>query len=77
MIHMKIEKTVKAITSELNKHSIPHEVSGDKFTFAIAPTATIHTANCTIEVYKDQVSVNEIPVIDIEDMISEVLAVEV
>ncbi|WP_405169331.1 hypothetical protein [Paenibacillus sp. FSL H3-0286] len=73
---MKIEKTVKSIVSKLKEYNIHHEVSGDQFTFVLAPTATIHTNNCTIEIYKDQVTVNEIPVIDIEDMISEVLAVE-
>jgi hypothetical protein len=73
---MNIKQTVKAITKKLQEYSINHEVSGDEYTFSVAPTCSIYTTNCTIEVYKDQVSVNEIPVIDVDDMLLEVLAVE-
>lgn len=73
---MSIKQTVKTITKALQEHNINHEVSGDEFTFSIAPTCSIYTANCTIEVYRDQVTVNENPVIDVDDMISEVLTWE-
>lgn len=73
---MKIEKLVNQIAQKLNIHNITHEVLGDKYTFAYSPTCTIHTNNCTIEIVKDQITVNEKPVNDIEEMIDEVLEVE-
>lgn len=71
-----IEKLVKSISEKLNTYGYVHEVAGDKTTFAIAPTATILTENCTIEVYKNQITVNEKPVLDLDEMIDEVIEVE-
>lgn len=71
-----IGKLVKSISDKLNTYGYEHEIAGDKSTFAIAPTATILTENCTIEVFKNQIKVNEKHVLDIEEMIDEVIEVE-
>ncbi|WP_036653655.1 hypothetical protein, partial [Paenibacillus pini] len=70
-----IEKLVNSISEKLNTYGYEHEVTGDKTTFAIAPTATVLTENCTIEVYKNQITVNEKHVMDLEEMINEVIEV--
>ncbi|MWV44943.1 hypothetical protein GRF59_15075 [Paenibacillus sp. HJL G12] len=71
-----IEKLVNSISEKLNTYGYGHEVAGDSTTFVIAPTATILTEKCTIEVYKNQIKVNEKSVLDLEEMIDRVIEVE-
>ncbi|OMD09843.1 hypothetical protein [Paenibacillus odorifer] len=71
-----IEKLVKSISDKLNTYGYEHEIAGDKFTFAIAPTSTILTNNCTIEVHKKQIAVNEKLVSNLDELIEEVIEVE-
>lgn len=73
---MNFEKRVQVISIKLNTFNIQHEVLGDNFMFAFSPTCTIHTNNCTIEVYKNQITVNEKPVSDLDEMVDKVLVVE-
>jgi hypothetical protein len=73
---MKIDKLVKQITNKLDAEGLQYEVSGDQHSFAISPTCTIHTNHCTIEIIKNQITVNEKVADDIEDMIDIILEVE-
>jgi hypothetical protein len=68
-----ITKTIENIVNKLNEHNITHEILGDHHTFAIAPSCSIHTEFCTIDVWKDQIKVNEKTVDDIADMIKLIL----
>ncbi|KAF6630529.1 hypothetical protein H6F38_13945 [Paenibacillus sp. EKM208P] len=68
---MKIDKLVKQITKKLDSEGLYYEVSGDQYTFVI-----IHTNHCTIEIHKNSITVNEQPVVDIEEMMEEVMEVE-
>ncbi|MDQ0168749.1 hypothetical protein [Paenibacillus tundrae] len=54
-----ITKTVKKVVQMLESHGIEHEVLGDSRTFAIAPSCSIHTQHCTIDIWKNEVKVNE------------------
>jgi len=71
-----ITKTVNNVIHKLETNNISHEVVGDKFTFAISPTCTIHTDQCTIDIHKDQINVNENRVSDLDEMIDVILEVE-
>ncbi|WP_440110296.1 hypothetical protein [Paenibacillus sp. QZ-Y1] len=75
---MKIDKFIKQITKKLDAEGLNYEVIGigDHHSFTISPTCTIHTNHCTIEVIKDQITVNEQPVTDIEEMMEEVMELE-
>lgn len=73
---MKFINFVEKITKKLESSKIKHELLGDAHTFLIAPTCTIHTDNCTIEVWKEQITVNEKIVDDLDDMIYEIRTVE-
>lgn len=75
-VYNTITKTVDSIIKALNKNNIKHEIQGDMYTFALAPTCTIHTSLCTIDVWKDEIKVNEKIVSGIEEMISVVIEVE-
>jgi hypothetical protein len=72
---MRMRGQVKKVEQVLKKHGIPFTSSGDEFTFAISPTAEIHTPNCTIELYQNEITVNEQPT-TLDDFIYDVLAVE-
>jgi hypothetical protein len=70
------KKTVQAIEKALKSSNITHEpINYDVFLFN-ATGYTILTNHCTIEITTDQITVNEKPVDNIDDMIYEVLAVE-
>ncbi|WP_339193999.1 hypothetical protein MKY95_19470 [Paenibacillus sp. FSL P4-0176] len=73
---IKIDKFVKQITKKLDAEGLQHEVTGDQHSFAISPTCTIHTNKCTIEIYKNNITVNEQPVADIEEMMVEIMEAE-
>ncbi|MDR6779379.1 hypothetical protein J2W98_003659 [Paenibacillus peoriae] len=73
---MKIDKLVKQIIKKLDSEGLHYEVSGDQYTFVISPTCTIHTNHCTIDVYKNQITINEKLVDGLDEMIDEILAVE-
>ncbi|PYE51606.1 hypothetical protein HUB98_06205 [Paenibacillus barcinonensis] len=73
---MKIDKFVKQVTKKLDAEGVKYEVIGDEHSFAISPTCTIHTNNCTIEINKNRITVNEKAADDIEDMIDLILEVE-
>lgn len=73
---MKIDKLVKQITKKLDSERLYYEVSGDQYTFAISPTCTIHTNQCTIDIRKNKIAVNEQPVANIDEMMEEVMEVE-
>ncbi|MFE6075742.1 hypothetical protein ACFVQB_14820 [Paenibacillus sp. NPDC057886] len=73
---MKIDKLVKQITKKLDAEGLNYEVTGDQHTFAISPTCTIHTNQCTIEIVKDRITVNEHPAEDIEEMMEMIFEVE-
>ncbi|WP_340032527.1 hypothetical protein NSQ20_11725 [Paenibacillus sp. FSL K6-1122] len=73
---MKIDKLVKQITKKLDAEGLKYEVIGDQHTFAISPTCTIHTNQCTIEIIKDRITVNELPVTDVDEMMEEIMEVE-
>ncbi|MGV6935982.1 hypothetical protein ACWA2B_10750 [Paenibacillus sp. CMM36] len=73
---MKIDKLVKQITKKLDSEGLHYEVSGDQYTFVISPTCTIYTNHCTIEIHKNSITVNEQPVVDIDEMMEEVMKVE-
>lgn|GEM_PF-4406060 len=73
---MKIDKIIKQITKKLDTEGLYYEVTGDQHTFAISPTCTIHTNQCTIEIIKDQITVNEQSAEDIEEMMEMILEVE-
>ena len=66
---------VKKVERILTQHHINFETIGDDVTFAMSPTATIRTNNCTIELYKNEITVNEQPT-TLDDFIYDVLAVE-
>ncbi|MFS0855181.1 hypothetical protein [Paenibacillus taichungensis] len=66
---MKIDKFVKQITKRLDAEGIQHEVVGDQHSFAISPTCTIHTNQCTIEIHKSSITVNEQVVGDLDELI--------
>lgn len=71
-----ITKTVQAIKQHLNVHNIEYDVLGDNQTFAISPTCTIHTQHCTIDIWKNQIQVNEQEVSDLDEMMTMILQVE-
>ncbi|ASA22731.1 hypothetical protein [Paenibacillus donghaensis] len=73
---MTIQKLVNSVTRTLSSNNIKHEVSGDEQTFTISPTCSIYTNNCTIEIYKDEIKVNEKLVDDLDEMIDIVIKVE-
>lgn len=73
---MKIDKFVKQITNKLDSEGLQYEVTGDQYSFAISPTCTIHTNQCTIEIHKNHITVNEQPVSGIEEMVKAVMELE-
>ncbi|RXZ78157.1 hypothetical protein EBB07_29320 [Paenibacillaceae bacterium] len=72
----KLEKNIKAISRKLEIYGYKYEVFGDKYTFAYAPTAAILTENCTIDLYKDKISVNGTKVESVEEAIDIVIEIE-
>lgn len=71
------KKTVKAIEAKLKEYKINYEPIDYDLSFTYSVGYTILTDNCTIEVYKDQITVNEKPVADINEMIEMVVKIEV
>jgi len=71
------KRTVKEVEKALKSHNITHEpIDYDAFLFS-ASSYTILTDNCTIDVCNDEITVNEMHVDDINEMIEEVLSVEI
>lgn len=73
---MNIEKFVKKVTKKLDAEGLCYEVTGDKHSFAISPTCTIYSNQCTIEIHKNSITVNDQSVIDIEEMMEAVMELE-
>ncbi|MGC6586152.1 hypothetical protein ACPV3A_14440 [Paenibacillus sp. Dod16] len=70
------KRTVNAIEAKLKENEILHEpIDYTPFLFN-SIGHTILTDNCTIEVYKNEITVNENPVNDLNDMINMVIQVE-
>ncbi|MGG0793811.1 hypothetical protein ABE137_07370 [Brevibacillus laterosporus] len=70
------KKTIKRIEKALKDNNIKHEqINYDVFLFN-ASGYSIYTDNCTIEVCKNIIAVNEKQVKGMDEMINEVLAVE-
>ncbi|OMF76699.1 hypothetical protein [Paenibacillus glucanolyticus] len=69
------KRTVKAIEAKLKENEIVHEpIDYTPFLFN-SIGHTILTDNCTIEVYKNEITVNEKPVSDVYEMIDMVTQV--
>ncbi|ATF13660.1 hypothetical protein A616_17230 [Brevibacillus brevis X23] len=71
------KRTVKEAEKALKSHNVKHEPIDYDVFLLNAISYTILTNNCTIEICNDEVTVNEIHVNDINEMIEEVLSVEV
>lgn len=70
------KKTVKAIETKLKEYEIEYEPIDYDLSFIYSVGHTVLTDNCTIEVYKDQITVNEKPVSDVYEMIDMVIEIE-
>ncbi|WP_064199010.1 hypothetical protein [Brevibacillus brevis] len=73
----KTKRTVKEAEKALKSHNINHEPIDYDVFLLNAISYTILTDNCTIEICNEEITVNEIHVDDIREMVEEVLSVEV
>ncbi|MFC8688192.1 hypothetical protein [Brevibacillus porteri] len=71
------KRTVKEAEKALKSHNVKNEPIDYDVFLLNAISYTILTDNCTIEVCNDEITVNELHVDDINEMIEEVLSVEV
>lgn len=70
------KRLVNSIKKALEKHGIQYEAIDSALSYGMAPTATILTEWCTIEVYRGHVEINDKPVNSIAELMQMVLDVE-
>lgn len=70
------KRLVNRIKRALERYNIQYEATDSALSYGMAPTATILTEWCTIEVYRGHVEINDKPVNSVAELVQIVLDVE-